>query len=73
MINKSTSKTIINFLCLYFLFFSSILLFYKYSELGLYFSVDLDFLNCSKIKGVVNSIYILILLLYRKIKSIYDF
>ena len=70
MINELTSKTIIVFFVYVFNFFEYFTLLYKYSELDLYSSVDLDFINSSKIKGDVNSIYILKLVSYIKIKSI---
>ena len=70
MINELTSKTIIVFFVYVFNFFEYFTLLYKYSELDLYSSVDLDFINSSKIKGAVNSIYILKLVSYIKIKSI---
>ena len=55
---------------MFFNFFEYFTLLYKYSELDLYSSVDLDFINSSKIKGDVNSIYILKLVSYIKITSI---
>ena len=70
MINELTSKTIIVFFVYIFNFFEYFTLLYKYSELDLYSSVDLDFINSSKIKGAVNSIYILKLVSHIKIKSI---
>ena len=70
MINELTSKTIIVFFVYIFNFFEYFTLLYKYSELDLYSSVDLDFINSSKIKGDVYSIYILKLVSYIKIKSI---
>ena len=70
MINELTSKTIIVFFVYVFNFFEYFTLLYKYSELDLYSSVDLDGINSSKIKGAVNSINILKLVSYIKITSI---